>query len=678
MPFDPKSQEQVAVARRLMKARMMANGLHHLGGRLDSRTVFLLLSNKLLRNVRQEPLQEDMTEIVANSVHPKRLSTEWGPLVFVQEEENRRVVVTVAELLIDPDARRRRAALDHVERGIGELTPRTREVLKENREHFRRSQRSQWLRPAVSIHDAITTDFFFNLAGVRQSVERHFDEAFNYYWPRVLRPSLSSIDSIRPPIWNPREQTEEIEKCVRECVQRADTLIEAVDAHYRKCGYLPLAATLSIPRVVTEWQEHSETSEDVWSRIWAWANEEPDPVRRYHACCVFLHEPRFLPEDAAGELWSEVAKITSSSGTDFDDPSADETWRLRCDLASHYCQYIESILPGQDGDVTAAFAWWLAFQVADAVSSSVLDIQDLRKQAVRPFAVTSDAVRRLVHPPTEGSALRYTTLFLPSVWSFSLLCQVGRNIESLRATEIDAQDKTAITRSMKEWLPTGFHRSVSENAPVYAFDKGLASSAHDWITTAGETAEQTDFEALIGLKTRADNLEELLDAIGSLAEFNPSMQFLVAIFLGEVVYSGIPHADALWNKLQDSKWRESAFLQGSTETTAMLCDLLIEAQAKASDDWRTHLPHFLAMACESSSGDQERQQLLFAFVVMSSISTDTVSALRRLLHGRHRHTLHKYVLVWKANLESLIETAEPWIAARMRPVLGELSGCVSS
>jgi len=673
MPCDQKSEKQLAVAKRMMKARVMENSLHHLASGLDSRTAFLLESNGLLKNVERTSVRTDMAEIIGNPDHPKRLSSEWGPLVFVQEKETRNGVLTVAELLIDPDAKRRQAALHHVERGIGELTPRTREVIKENREHFRRSRRSQWLRPAVSIYDAITTDLFFNLAGVRQSVDRQYDEGFNYYWPCVLRPSLSSIDSTRPPIWNPREQTEEIEKCVRECVQRADTLIEAVDAFYEKCGHVPLRATLSVPQVVTEWLERSKTSEDVWSQIWAWANKESDPVRRYHACSVFLHEPRFLPEHAAEEFWSEVAKVVSSSDADIDDSSADGRWRLRCDLASHYCQYLECIVPGQDGEVTAAFAWWLARQVADAFSSRALDIQGLCEQAIRPFGVTSGSMRRLVHPPTKGSALRYATLFLPSVWSFSILCQVGRNIESLRATEIDETDRTAITGSMSEWLLAGFPQSASDSPAVCAFDNGLASSAHDWITATGETAEQADFEALIRLKTGADNLEELLDLVGRLAELSPSMQFLAARVLEGAVYSDIIPVDALWDKLQDSQWRESAFLHGSPAATEMLCDLLIEAQAKASDDWRTHLPHFFAMACETSSGEQERQQLLFAFVILSSISTDTVSALRRLLRGRHRHALHKYGQVWKANLESLIETAEPWIAARMRPTLGELS-----
>ncbi|NQT11946.1 MAG: hypothetical protein HQ582_04300 [Planctomycetes bacterium] len=655
---------------------MMENGLHHLGCELNSRTAFLLESKGLLRNVQRASTQMDVGSIVGDPDHPKRLSTEWGPLVFVREEETRTGVVTVADLLIDPDARWRQAALDHIERGLGELTPRTREVIKENRERLGQSQRPQWLRPAVSIYDAVTVDLFFDLAGVQQSVDRHYDEGFNYYWPRLLRPSLSSIDSIRPPVWNPREQTEEVEKCVRECVQRADTLIEAVDAFYVKCGHVPLRATLSVPQVVVEWLERSSTSEDVWGQIWAWANKEPDPVRRYHACSVFLHEPRFLPEHAAGEFWSEVAKTVSSSLPGLDDPSPNETWRLRCDLARHYCQYLECIVPGQDGEIIAALAWWLSLQVADAFSGSELDIKDLCEQDVHPFVVRSSELRRLVHPPTKGSALRYATIFLPSVWSFSLLCQVGHNVASLHTTEMDEADRTAITRSMSEWLLAGVPRSANDSLVVYASDNGLTSSAHDWITAVRETAEEADLGAVIRLKTRADNLEELLDVIGRLSEFSPSMQFLIASCLGGAVYSDLFPVDALRDKLQDSQWRESAFLQGSLETTATLCDLLIEAQARANDDWRTHLPHFFAMACEMSPGEHERQQLLFAFVVLSSISTDTVSALRRLLRGRHRHTLRKYVQAWKTNLESLIETAEPWIAARMRPALGELSAVV--
>jgi len=78
---------------------------------------------------------------------------------------------------------------------------------------------------------------------------------------------------------------------------------------------------------------------------------------------------------------------------------------------------------------------------------------------------------------------------------------------------------------MSEWLLAGFPQSASDSPAVYAFDNGLASSAHDWVTAVGGTAEQADLEGLIQLKNRADNLEELLDVVGTFAEFSPSMHF---------------------------------------------------------------------------------------------------------------------------------------------------------
>ena len=100
---------------------------------------------------------------------------------------------------------------------------------------------------------------------------------------------------------------------------------------------------------------------------------------------------------------------------------------------------------------------------------------------------------------------------------------------------------------------------------------------------------------------------------------------------------------------------------------------LATAQPAGGDKWNAGLPHLYADACERSVGDNERFELLAFFVVLSCIHSYSVSALERLLSGQRRSDLIEIAQQWKARLLDIMQSASPWVAARVRAAMAALS-----
>ena len=135
---------------------------------------------------------------------------------------------------------------------------------------------------------------------------------------------------------------------------------------------------------------------------------------------------------------------------------------------------------------------------------------------------------------------------------------------------------------------------------------------------------------------------------------------------------GDPVVDEIWNCLNDEQWRLDVWLKLGFEAIKLLFEAFSEIQVRLNDKGTVNLPHIMALACEAASGDKERQGHLFAYTVASSIQTNTVSAIRRLLRGQHQDEYIDNVELWRKYLLSLVGIAPGWIAGRMRATLASL------
>ena len=189
----------------------------------------------------------------------------------------------------------------------------------------------------------------------------------------------------------------------------------------------------------------------------------------------------------------------------------------------------------------------------------------------------------------------------------------------------------------------------------------------------GDQSDIDRIDALIGFDTQNASPKDVLEATDKISQYSSSLQILVAALLHLAGYVEELSPDDLWQRLQDAQWRRTVFEEGDIEPLCMICDILIEVLAKANPEWAVHLPHFLAAAYEACAGDEaqrERCEYLLTFVIIASISTQTVSAVERLVQGRvGKDRLRQSLGHVRERLQWLIDVARPASAGRIRPVL---------
>jgi hypothetical protein len=171
---------------------------------------------------------------------------------------------------------------------------------------------------------------------------------------------------------------------------------------------------------------------------------------------------------------------------------------------------------------------------------------------------------------------------------------------------------------------------------------------------------------------QAPEPQQVADSLKAMAKSVPSMQRFIACDLLVRAYTGEVPLDAVWEWVSGKEWIREVLLTVDLDALGLLLDALHEIQVQHGDKWASHLPHIFAIACEEAIEDSHRREVLFGATVLSSMVSDLVSAIQRLLHARHKQRLQAEVDHWRTQLRELQKLSPPWIAARMRATLASL------
>ena len=669
-------------AKRAFRAKMAQIGLQHLTG-VDARTGAILKRSGLLKHSRptEELKPQAVARIVADATHPRRIALSEGPLVAVRQDKvhDDKVhcyVVPVVVLLLADSVKVRRAALMHLDRLDTQtyFTPKTAHVLAANRETLCRHDSNAWSFSAIQMHDAIKDDVLCNLAALKQSGELGFDEGVSEYLLSVMRPSVSSLDSISLAVWNPAQQRAQVEEIIAASLGRASSMREAMSCYYLKLGHLPLASGLGMGEVVRQWLRLKGTSPNCWGEIWEWANSCSSPLARYHACAALIENPIAVPEHSRCDLWREILNVVHQPGDEDFELQWTQAWRLRCELARHYYRHLECRVPRAESERLAGLSWWLAERLAVLIGNSDQRIRRFRAETVRAESAISDQVWHLARPVVVPSSLRYATAGNLSVWALSLLCQLRSSLEALNPRDLSPEDQERIDLALRTHVIGTFPVcGVSDHEATYAFDQTVLSTASAWVESCGGDPSREPLPAFVAAVRRIVEPAELVAAIGRFPTLSQADQVLVAHVLNVMAYLGQAPSDEIWDRLVTDDWRNELLLNAPEQSLEILFDALREIQLQKNDKWTWDLPHMFASAAETVSNGPERLRVLFAMAVLSSLNADNVSAVQRLLVGRHRGALSGEVKYWRERLEEIWDFAPAWIVARLRAMMAALS-----
>ncbi|MEI6514337.1 MAG: hypothetical protein WCO77_00030 [bacterium] len=676
-PDHNPSPEEMSKVFRAMQIRLRNYALHHFD-RVNMRT-FACLQNLDLLDGAITPFSSDVEwAVIRDAHHLRREKLSPGPLVvyMTAEEKPRRMVVELLALLYSESPEGRKTVLMNLDNmmagGVQCVTPQSAQALGRLQAALESEVSEQW-RPAVlEAIDVLNDDIIFALQGTRQCLESEpvIQNSLNTYVPRVMFPTISSLDSIAFEVRNPEVEHPKLLEVIESSVAEAQSLGDACARYYARLGYLPLAPAYSMGEVVTRWMT-THRDADAWATVWAWAQSALGPVPQYHACAVFTLHPELVPAGKMPELWAEILKLVCEEKTRDAGGHSHESWMLRSDLAKHFAYHLEANLPENDSANMAGFAWWFAEQVASLFPDEAKSAQFYRKNWMAPAINRSSQVWLAASSNIRSSYLRYMTFGVQSPWAASLLALMGAKLEQLAPSELAAESQAlfhdALFSNLISLLPFS---SELTTEPTFALECSINETALKWEQTQAEENRKM-LAQLVAYGRTLGSDEGLCKALRGLADSSLPDQVAIALSLKAKAYLDPSIASAVWEVLSDGEWRQQVL--GTIEERVL--GLLIEAfsvlQASNQDKWFSIFPHFIAELCEKTD-DAERRHSLFLYVVHISLASDTVSAVRRLLRGDQKAKFVEIAKLYRDRVESMWAQYPPWVQGRMRGLFANL------
>jgi hypothetical protein len=671
------SPEDMREVMRVMQVRMGNIALHHFKS-IGPRTFRALQDLDFINDESLFIGDEIDLAVLRDQQHPRRERLPDGPLVLysIEGDKPNRLLIELPLLLFSEVSEVRQTILECVEKMLEKdstvFTPKTVDVLRVTREALMSETPEEWRPAAIAIYDSLNDDILFSLRGIRQCLESKpvIEEFLNFYAPKVIYPSVTSIESISLSIGNPERDHGALTNHISDMVARSSNLDELCGSYLANLGFLPLAPSFSLATLVKKWLA-SNHCVDLWQEIWGWSKAELSPIARYHACSVFILFPELIPEGKISDLWDEILAVVHPSNKKDPENSEYEPWALRRDIARHYTYHLEARLPDNDGASIGCFAWWFTEQVAKLFSANAGSAKFYRKNWIKKALETSSLTWLAASAPIQCSFLRYITLTLQSPWAVALLTLMGEHLDELvpsnQVEDVRQRFQEALVSNTLDALP--FPIKTLDD-PTFVLECSLADTVLKWAEYQSEE-NRKGLQQLIEMSRTLETNDGLCNSLQKLGEYDLPTQAVVCIALKKKVYTEPMIADGIWDVISDAEWRKNVLGCVEIKVQSLLIESLSRLLIDNRESWCSHLPHFIAELCEKAD-DEEHRRVLFLYVIHTSLASDTVSAVRRLLRGDQRGKFVDFVKEYRVRVEAIRSDYPPWVAGKLRGLLASM------
>lgn len=210
----------------------------------------------------------------------------------------------------------------------------------------------------------------------------------------------------------------------------------------------------------------------------------------------------------------------------------------------------------------------------------------------------------------------------------------------------------------------------SPSDPTFVLECSLAETVLKWSKHQPEEQRKL-LEQLVATNQALGDPDEICKALRKLRELSLGDQAAIAVALKKWAYTDPTIAKGVWEVISDASWRQEVL--GNVDT--LLLGLFIEAfsilQVNNREKWFSSLPHFIAELCEKSN-DAERRRHLFFYVLLTSLASESISAVRRLLRGEHKAMFIVLAKEFRDQAEAMGSEYPPWVAGKIRDLIVNL------
>jgi hypothetical protein len=195
-------------------------------------------------------------------------------------------------------------------------------------------------------------------------------------------------------------------------------------------------------------------------------------------------------------------------------------------------------------------------------------------------------------------------------------------------------------------------------------------TALKWAGYAPEEQRRA-LQQLVASNRTLGSVEGLCTALRRLADSSLADQVAVTMALKAKAYDDPAVANGVWDVLSDNEWRQRVLVSVEERVLGLLIEALGVLEVQNQDKWFSLLPHYIAELCEKAESE-ERRRLLFLYVVHTSLASDTVSAVRRLLRGDQKTKFARFVTEYRESIEGMWAGYPSWVQGRLRSLLANL------
>ncbi|HEX8520933.1 MAG TPA: hypothetical protein VF669_01670 [Tepidisphaeraceae bacterium] len=665
-----ETEKVLEEARPAFRKLMMRNLLFK-SSAVDPRTAAALQVHGLLRKSNPTPMKQAVLAALMDASHPMRENVATGPLVFLREDASSRTILDVRDLLVYPQQAVRAAALTY----LGELaeqknrhaTPRTQQIYRKNMDAILSEEEARWRPAALQLLDAMQRDWLFTTDAVQQCAAVHCEEShLREFLSEALWPGTETFNSIELKCAAPNQSREELSKAIDRMVEEAESLRDLIEKYFDCFGTVPLASPYSLGDAVREGIEQRKWG-DVWQVVWQWQKDVKSPLAEYHACQVFTLLEDHIPAESGASYWQHIFSVIDGG---LIDPQKQLTsWRLRCELGRHFCQWIELQLPGHKGERLASVAWWLGERLAAALEGNPALLEKLLTEKGVADGVAGQ-MWELAHPAIEPSSLRYGTLFTRSIWSVSILKQLS---PLLRSTALvpDPESLERLGEVMLAHVLAPIWSNQSDQSVLYAFEGSLRATYDAWVASGAPALKAEGLGDVLAHMERLQQPDELMVALRKIVEQEAASATVTSLAFRAAAFAGCVSLPDLWTQLQDEQWRSGVLGKLAMPCLQAFHEALAETIVRGDQKWIDALPHYYATAAAEAESD-ERREIFFVFTLAASIATQGTAAVKRLMATGFRDRFRQLTLDWREHLQNLQVQASPWLACTLRAAIAAL------
>jgi hypothetical protein len=676
LPDDDKQLREKAA--QLFKKSAARAAFAHLGN-VAIRTGVGLEYQGLADRRSETVLDEDVIDIVTNPDSSRRNKSSPGPILFYRQrsDEKKQFALDVSELLLSDHLQTRIGALRHfrflaADRGL--MTLKTLSVLDSASEDISAIAPAVWQKVALDLYDAIRNDLLCIAAGARQSIEQHYEDGIQQYFPKLMRPPLSAIDGLGIEMFSSNDQASTASTIIQAIVKSSGSFSEACDRYIDQIGFLPVTGTGSFSAFVRVWAENHGSAENPSPAVKAWKSQCVRPLSAYHACAYFLNTEFAISENAKADYWQEFIELISRSAKDLVDDKC-SIWRFHAELARHFCHYLEVRLPGSQGDAIPRIAMWLSNCVINLIGANEQAIAAFRTNGILSECYESEFNWRLTNPPGIRTPLWVAIQGQAAIWAYALMSALTHEkIQEFKGV-VNDDIRRALERAFAVICVRNYVGYSDRSETIsYDFEKSFTEIADVWIQEFGKSEAFDSIVSFSESRQLLTDTSEFTNALKSLAtEFSVEDQVFLISAIDLFAKRGTLNLEAIWTSLSNQQWRSAVFKRLPEDLVEALCTALSSCLGRAPVQWSIELPHFYQSACEDMADSKERSDLFFGWIVLSSVHTYSVGAIERILRGSHSADMVARALTWRRELIEHIPDAAPWTIARLRSVVASLS-----